>query len=452
MPNVNLSDGFAERLRALRIARHLSEADLAERAGLTYKTIRELETGRRRRVMERTVLSLASAFAMPVEELLGASPAGAARDTLDTRQPGRRRRLVLALAAFAAILGVAALSVVSIALDRATWELTPETLTVRDGLFGTMLWYARSENSLRFCEPAPWDGNRLLLGLGSETTAGGRLLCIDRASGDTLWSAGPDIAAMVDAFGAETVQAANFNCADLRPVDLDGDGVEEVAVRFIHGLLYPAAICVIDRDGRRRSQYANRGHISSLLVVDLDGDGKDEIVAAGTNNALAYQGATVIVLDEDNCSGASVDAGIPAVTAGADSSAARLILPQFPAPYMELCGVQRLTGRNQQCFRDEDGRLLINLDIRAAGEISLNATIDRDLRPVRVIAADRSVGIMHETWPDSLVHGTGPADAAWLRRWLDGYVLFHHGRPVPHETPPPPSGPVPDPHIVSVDD
>ena len=75
MPNIVLPPDFPTRLRSLRIERHLSETDLADRAGLTYKTVRALETGQRPRVMERTVLSLAEALGVELEALLkGSTP------------------------------------------------------------------------------------------------------------------------------------------------------------------------------------------------------------------------------------------------------------------------------------------------------------------------------------------------------------------------------------------
>lgn len=107
MPNSELPHDFPARLRSLRSSRHLSEADLALKAGLTYKTIRALETGRRRRVMERTILSIAAALEVTVAELMGpeASPgggfdrgSGAARPGAGT-SPRLRRALAPAVAA-----------------------------------------------------------------------------------------------------------------------------------------------------------------------------------------------------------------------------------------------------------------------------------------------------------------------------------------------------------------
>ena len=71
MPNIDLRPDFGEKLRERRIARHLSESELAATAGLTYRTVRELETGRRRRVMERTLFALAASLEVTVEELAG---------------------------------------------------------------------------------------------------------------------------------------------------------------------------------------------------------------------------------------------------------------------------------------------------------------------------------------------------------------------------------------------
>ena len=85
MPNINLPEDFPERLSRLRKERFLSETDLANSASVTYKTIRDLEKGKRPRVMERTLLALAEALQVSEQELLGTE------DEVE-RIPDRRRR------------------------------------------------------------------------------------------------------------------------------------------------------------------------------------------------------------------------------------------------------------------------------------------------------------------------------------------------------------------------
>jgi hypothetical protein len=202
-------------------------------------------------------------------------------------------------------------------------------------------------------------------------------------------------------------------------------------VRFTHGLYYPSAICVIDGAGRLRSQYANRGHLVEMLVVDLDRDGTDEILACGTNNAAAYQGATVISLDQDLCCGASVDSLSAPAVAAVDGAASRLVMPSFGEPYMSLSGAPRLFARRLQAFRDRNGRVLVSVDVLASEKVRTNVTLDATLHPLGVVPVDQTVAYVSEAWPDSLVQDAGPGDRAWLAGWMETHRHFVAGRRVP---------------------
>jgi putative transcriptional regulator len=64
----------ADALRKLRTRQGYTQADLAERAGLAYETISRIESGREPPSL-RTAVQLANAFGVPVDELIGRSPA-----------------------------------------------------------------------------------------------------------------------------------------------------------------------------------------------------------------------------------------------------------------------------------------------------------------------------------------------------------------------------------------
>ncbi len=68
--NVPLEGGFAKRLRTLRRRAGMTACALGERAGVTARTICELESGRRRRAQERTLLDLAAALGVGFDELV----------------------------------------------------------------------------------------------------------------------------------------------------------------------------------------------------------------------------------------------------------------------------------------------------------------------------------------------------------------------------------------------
>jgi transcriptional regulator with XRE-family HTH domain len=75
------------RLRAVRAGRGRTLSDVSEETGISVSTLSRLESGRRRPTLE-LLLSLASAYAVPIDELVGASDVGDPRVRL---RPIRRR-------------------------------------------------------------------------------------------------------------------------------------------------------------------------------------------------------------------------------------------------------------------------------------------------------------------------------------------------------------------------
>ncbi len=424
MPNIQLPDDFPTRLRTLRIERGLAESELATRSGLTYKTIRDLELGKRQRVMERTILVLTEALGLTVDDLLNGG-------VVLTEEPPRPRHhlraALLGVALTMGIVGIVALGGIWYARSHAVWETGLDVLTVSDPIFGFTLWEVETDAQFRFCGESPWDASRMLVGLGSKSPEGGRVFCLERATGDTAWSVGPDVAAVTRAFGPEIVGAANFNAANCQTGDIDGDGVPDLVVRFVHGLYYPCVLAWIDRDGNLVAQYANKGHLYGFMVFDCDGDGRDEVVAWGTNNAKAYQGGTVFMLDADHWRGASLDADCGSASTEPDSALMRLVVPQFPQPYMKLLGTQRLEITSLQAYHGPNGAIMYGASISNGKGHTIALALDEQLRPRGAQPTDSFLSYMQKEWPDSLVDGTGPADEVWLAKWLTGHRRFAAG-------------------------
>lgn len=76
------TSGFGRRLRELRDAAELSQAQLGERAGMAYQAIARLERGDREPTWP-TVLKLAEALGVPTDEF---------RDELTPPQKPKRKR------------------------------------------------------------------------------------------------------------------------------------------------------------------------------------------------------------------------------------------------------------------------------------------------------------------------------------------------------------------------
>ena len=213
---------------------------------------------------------------------------------------------------------------------------------------------------------------------------------------------------------------------DLVAADLYGDGDPVVVVNFRQAVYYPTCLCVVDRRGRRLAQYSSKGYIYEMLAVDLDGDGKDVLVAAGTNNDPAYQGATVVLLDDRHFLGATTDALAAPLSTVPDSARIRLVLPQFPEPYMRVMGMNRLNASRLQLLSHDAGRVGFSVDVGVGDHRRLIVFMDAQLRPLKAAPSDAFLGFMQRIFPDSL-QGTGPADQQWVRQWLDSHVRFEAG-------------------------
>lgn len=90
-----MTSGFGDVLRRLRVQAGLTQEELAERSGVSVRTIRGLETGRRPNPRMTTMQELAKALPlrpMEREELLGAAvhrnPDGDEQHESATEEPG----------------------------------------------------------------------------------------------------------------------------------------------------------------------------------------------------------------------------------------------------------------------------------------------------------------------------------------------------------------------------
>jgi hypothetical protein len=310
----------------------------------------------------------------------------------------------------------------------ATWEVEGKVLTARDRVLGLEIWRHESSGLIKDAVEAPWSSGEILVGHGSQSRDGSRVLCLDRSSGDVRWEFALDTALLEAAFGKEILRPANMGLNRFIAADLDGDGEREVILNFVHGHNYPTSLCWVDRDGRLRGQYVHKGHLMRETVTDLDRDGFDDLVVAGTNNSTAYQGATVVVLDHAHFRGASVDSLTDAWSALPDSARVRIVFPAFPEPYQTMMVQQRLCAVLVKTIEDGGrARLLVEVGNMLKNDHRLSILLDAELHPLSVGIKDAFREHIARTWPDSLKNGTGPLDPAWRNEWLARSVRFEAG-------------------------
>ncbi len=432
--NVDVSNSeLPGRLQHLREERCLTQADLAEQAGLSYRTVLDLERGRRERVQVKTLMLLAKALDISYEDLRGDAVENEAAEPVSESPtvgpPLWRRPWFVVVLTFGAAIVIAALIVLG-NVSAARFELSRENtvLTARDDWLGVKCWDREFDAPINFCETSPWSDDVVLVGLYGDTVEGGCVKALDRETGITLWGVAPDIDAIARAFGEEIAFSANYSCTGVAMPDLDGDGIRELVIRFCHGLWYPTALCFVDADGKITSQYSHKGHLYDMLAADIDHDGKDELVVVGTNNTKGYQGATVFILDEDHRSGASVDAEAAPTSVEPDSALVRVVFPQFPESYMHQMGAQRLEADRIRPYQSSNGSVRLIVTVGRAPNYMLTIDMDSSLIPLSCGISDGFLSrIDLEHWPDSLIVDTGPPDEAWRMEWLDTHLRFEAG-------------------------
>ncbi len=422
--NINIESwDLPQRLKSLREDRHWSQSDLAKETGLSYRTIHDLELGKRNRIQEKTLMLLAQAFEITLPELTGI-PNGNDHQTVTTDKPRNHLPWKWIAPVLLALLLAAGLSMRHWALTHARWEIRDHHLVVRDGVLGSRLWEIGAPPGPKYCLVAPWSDRILILGFSGTTPRGRNIMALDRSSGRIIWTAQPDLAAVRAAFGPDVLSGGNLFCENLLTVDLNRDGRGEILALFHHTSNYPGILCWIDQDGRLLGQYANHGQFNDILETDLDGDGRNEIIASGTDNAPVYAGATVVILDEDHFRGASVDSLNHPRSLEPDSCLVRLVVPNWPQPYMTSLQAKRFHARKITVYTDPEGRKELAFEFGPINNLIGTLRVDRRLVPLGLGLQDYFIETLAQNFPPELITDTGPTDPAWLATWLAGYLRF----------------------------
>jgi len=405
-----------DRLQSLRKLRKWTQSDLAEKAGLSYRTIHDLELGKRKRVQEKTLLLICDALDLTLPELLILREDSQIA-TPKRRSPGKMLLVLVALLVVVAAVGGA--QVWNYARSHSTWEIQDQQhLVVRDGLLHQKLWSLDGPH-LQPAKIAPWSASILLVGHRGLSENGYRIYALNMADGDTLWSCQLDLDQMTRVLGKGALDHGNMGLSRTLHADLDGDGVPELLATFIHSNFYPSAILWIGQDGQVRGQYTNHGHLLNMVAEDFNHDGKDEVIVGGTTNVRAYNGASAVILDEDHFSGGSVDSIAHPESPESDGSLLRLVIPNLPSPAMKPFISQRIFVSSGQFSYDNPDTTRILLNISCDNLRIGILTVDPDGSLVDFHYTDTFMEHLGSYFPDgSEIYESGPGHAAWDREWL----------------------------------
>lgn len=423
---VKLKNGFPDRLRNYREEQYLTQTDLAEKAGISQRSVNELESGRRDRALSKTIMLLAEALGVSYSELMGNVPKPdneliSTSDKLPVEQDKKNRGRKIFVFSLLTLFTISFLTGFLFNIDNQVHVSSDlKTIEVRHGLFKNIVWSQTFSDNVNDFIISPWGGNLLLVALSAKTIEGGCLIAFDMNVGTKLWTVYPDIEQMSMAFNPSTVQAGGFICKKILLADLDGDDIDELVVHFSHNRWYPAAICVIGKNGNIESQYASLGHIYDIIIQDIDNDGKDEIIVGSTNNNPKYQGASLFILDEDNRSGASLDFQTSVERGVEDGALVRIVVPAWPEFIMETLSLARLVASNIYTYINSDDQVCIQASIGKKNDICF------------IFDFDNKLNLLSANCSDSLKIGfnnNGINDFSWFDEWANSYIRFEKGQP-----------------------
>jgi len=427
---------LARRLLKLREDRGWTRAELADRSGISARTIRNIEVGDQINPNDHTKFTLAAALDCSVPDLTGQTPVVLetpeprvlkASDTVVETETTDNERTTRPAPLYLVLLGLSLVLVFMFQVNQrvAHLRVTDREVSLRGAVFGNAIWSRDFQSDIKVAQRARWQGDDVVVGLSFEGMDGCRLLCLDGATGEERWwgAADPDLS--VEAFGPASLEGLRqFGAHKAAWVDLDGDGEDELAVSFMHIRSYPEHIVVFDRHGEVLLEYAHRGHIYTLTTTDPEYDQVEELLVSAVNNVPDFNGGSVFLLDRHTGRSAAVDP----ITGGrfdsiGDGARARVVTRHWGAPYMSWLKVPRLQSDMVLAMRDEVGRPQFQATV-GAGKATVHVLLDAELRPMIARPTDGLVTTARDDWPEG---PREPLDEAWLAQWLDTSLVLSRG-------------------------
>ena len=431
-----------ERLKKIRLSKGLTPEDLGSAAGVSARTIRNIESGKQLNPTEFTRIQLATAlglshdelWAVP-EELPDPLQGAAASNGEKSSHPSATGGILEQ--SWPLKVGTILVVLVFLWISKG-WILPPMVpdlsveagdLVARDPRTQEVVWRFDRDAEIHFHQPTPWNDRTVLVGLGADGEDGGGVFLLNAITGGVMWRSFLDVDHVRAAFGPESVDGARFIAVKAFFPDLDGDGQQEVVVTHMHGLWYPQSLLFLDREGRLLGQYDHRGHLYDALIVDLDRDRREEFLITGTNNAAAYQTGTLLKFDRDHLSGASLDSLAGDRSTLEDQAAVRVVFGSFGDEFLDCVELPRFQARGVRSFLDSSGESRVTVHVAGpAGGIMV--LLDNELRPLSAHVNDYWA-IEFGSCENILTRDRDLSLEAWLESWLGSARRFEAGHFTP---------------------
>jgi serine/threonine protein kinase/tetratricopeptide (TPR) repeat protein len=163
--------------------------------------------------------------------------------------------------------------------------------------------------------------------------------------------------------------APTFSAGLVSPVDLKGDGLDDVVVTYVHSPWWPSVTVLCSpRSSSAETVFVASGHLRFVFAADLDGDGKKEMILAGPSNRLGWNVGFAAVKLPVNVPGTVEASRIrPAETPDRDTSTASENLLWYAlAPHMGENDVESSLRFNAEKrvleFRSPSGLEILSAD------------------------------------------------------------------------------------------
>ncbi|HYL11566.1 MAG TPA: hypothetical protein VEV41_00925 [Terriglobales bacterium] len=239
------------------------------------------------------------------------------------RKPGRGLKIIAAMAALGAVLGIVAyvsIRVLATPEQPKVGRLDGSKLVIMNAQ-GKELWsrnfpqaFGPEKDTFYKKEAGPRIWFEDLEGKGhvsvlfaysaapNQQPSSSTLICYsDRGKEEWHWTPGRELPELPGSLAAfKTTALGVLKATDKRP--------PRIVVASVHDPWWsgPSQIAILDSNGKTISEYWHSGSLAYITLADLDGDGREEIIATGAANGYEYE-ATLVVLDPDRVLGASTE-------------------------------------------------------------------------------------------------------------------------------------------------